>query len=480
MAKEPKDRDEAKRPELPGGDPNAAKRKDAPGAKGDGKASFLPDDSFLQDVGEVAPRVKAGGQDDANEEWILVDDDLMSATSATSDGDASPGLRPTGKSPAHDAQRDAEAARLVSEMKDMAAEAVPMRGMPASESPPPSEADVAPQIAEIEAQAIAPMDPEPAVEAAPAFEEPLATDAADAAPAEESAPVLELAEAKKKKSAPRSTSRSFARAAGLLVAAGLAAGGWYAYQKYWPKDEPTEVASQPTVPPAPHVNPNAAKPPAPVAKPPDVNGGKPAPTTTKPTTAPAVPNPAPAPDPATAIPVIQPDPTATAPSPAGDPKVQPPSAKDPTAPPAKAPTSTTIIVDPRQPIRPAKVTPAAPGAAKSTTPVKKTDTIVELKNGYTMRGRLKRVKDDQITLGVTNGEFTFPLADVKILDASAPDYMAAADMPPISIVLKGGQRLRGKKMKEDAEKVVLVVDQGQIVVMRSEIREVSPTGRIHF
>jgi hypothetical protein len=462
MAKEPKDRDEAKRPELPGGDPNAAKRKDAPGAKGDGKASFLPDDSFLQDVGEVAPRVKAGGQDDANEEWILVDDDLMSATS---EGDAAPGLRPTGKTPAHDAQRDAEAARLVSEMKDMAAEAVPMHGAPASASPPPSEADVAPQIAEIEAQAISPMEPEPAVEAAPA---------------DESEPVPELEDAKKKKSAPKSTGRSFARAAGFLVAVGLAAGGWFAYQKYWPKDEPTEVASQPTVLPAPPVNPNAAKPPAPVAKPPDVNGGKPATTTAKPTTAPAVPHPAPTPDPSSAIPVIQPDPTATAPSPAGDPKVQPPSAKDPSAQPAKAPTATTIIVDPRQPIRPAKVSPAAPGTAKSTTPVKKTDTIVELKNGYTMRGRLKRVKDDQITLGVTNGEFTFPLADVKILDASAPDYLAAADMPPISIVLKGGQRLRGKKMKEDAEKVVLVVDQGQIVVMRSEIREVSPTGRIHY
>jgi hypothetical protein len=97
-----------------------------------------------------------------------------------------------------------------------------------------------------------------------------------------------------------------------------------------------------------------------------------------------------------------------------------------------------------------------------------------------MRGRLKRVKDDQLTLGVTNGEFTFPLSEVKVLDGSAPEYMAAADMPNVSIVLNGGQRLRGRKMKEDAERVVLVVDQGQIVVYRRDIREVSTTGRIHF
>ena len=148
------------------------------------------------------------------------------------------------------------------------------------------------------------------------------------------------------------------------------------------------------------------------------------------------------------------------------------STPSPARAPAKQPNPTTVIVDPRQPIRPAKVMPG-PANAKSTGPVKKTDTIVELKNGYTMRGRLKRVKDDQLTLGVTNGEFTFPLADIKALDGSAPEYMAAADMPSVSIVLKGGQRLRGKKMKEDAEKVVLVVDQGQIVVYRSEIREVS-------
>lgn len=484
MAKEPKDREEAKRPEPPGGDPNAAKRKDAPRGKGDDKAGFLPDDSFLLDMGEAAPRVRATGQDDANEEWLLVDDDLVASAS---EGDAAPSaLRSTAKLPADDGQRDAEAARLVSEMKDMAAEIGPARAAPPSMVEPP--ADVASRIAEVEAQAVAPMDAPSASE--PDFAEesgaaPEAAPAAEAAAQQEEAPVAPLQQAKAKKKGPQSTRRLLARAAGLLFVASLVGGGWYAWknygpfnlQKFWPfgKGESTEVAAQPI---APKTDPNAAKPapkPAPKA---DPNAAKPAP---KSDPVAAKPDVAPKSDPSSSIPVIQANPIAPTPAPVGDPKVQPPQpVKDPVAKaPEKPANPTTVIVDPRQPIRPAKVMPG-PATAKSTGSTKKTDTIVELKNGYTMRGRLKRVKDDQLTLGVTNGEFTFPLADVKVLDGSAPEYLAPADMPPISIVLKGGQRLRGKKLKEDAERVVLVVDQGQIVVNRSEIREVSATGRIHF
>jgi len=411
--------------------------------------------------------VKATGGDDATEEWLLVDDDLVAAAGEA--GGAAPGARPSAKMPGDDLRRDAEASRLVDDMRDMAGDTGMGPGAPPAHEAP-ADADVAARIADVEAQAVAPMDA-PAAEPPPAFDEtaqePPLADAPDEAPA----PEPELKQAKKK-TGPKSTRRPLARAAGILFFAALCGGGWYAWKNYWPKGDATDVAATPTA------DPGTAKP----APKPTKAAPKPAPTKPvdakpdpKPAPAPTGPEPAPKSDPTSSIPVVQANPPA--PGPAGDPSAPP---KDPFAhAPAKQPNPTTVIVDPRQPIRPAKVMPG-PANAKATGPVKKTDTIVELKNGYTMRGRLKRVKDDQLTLGVTNGEFTFPLADVKVLDGSAPEYMAAADMPSISIVLKGGQRLRGKKMKEDAEKVVLVVDQGQIVVYRSEIREVSSTGRIHF
>jgi len=192
---------------------------------------------------------------------------------------------------------------------------------------------------------------------------------------------------------------------------------------------------------------------------------------------PTPPAPAPTPPPAKSetipvIPVNAPtDPAATAVAPK-------PAPADPNAKAAGPKGTPTTIVNSQLPIRPAK--PLDPKAAKAAAGAKRTDTIVELKNGYTLRGRLKRVKDDQITLGVPGGEFTFSLPDVKVLDASAPEYRSEADMPPVSIVLKSGQRMRGKLLKQDADHVVLVVEAGQIVIDRSEIREVSFTGRIHF
>jgi hypothetical protein len=468
MAKEPMDRDDTKRPGPPGGDPNAAPRKDAPPrAKGDDKGNFLPDDSFLLDIGEAAPRVKATGGDDATEEWLLVDDDLVSAAGEA--GGATAGARPSAKMPGDDLRRDAEASRLVNDMHDVGAELGLGQGAPPAHEPP-ADADVAARIADVEAQAIAPMDA-PASEPPPAFDadaqEPPLADAPDEAPA----PEPELKQAKKK-AGPKSTRRPLARAAGILFLAALGGGGWYAWKNYWPKGDATDVAATPTA------DPGAAKPaPKPAKAAPKPDPAKPvdAKPDPKPAPAPTGPESAPKGDPSSSIPVVQANPPA--PGPAGDPSAP---SKDPFArAPAKQPNPTTVIIDPRQPIRPAKVMPG-PANAKSTGPVKKTDTIVELKNGYTMRGRLKRVKDDQLTLGVTNGEFTFPLSEVKVLDGSAPEYMAAADMPNVSIVLNGGQRLRGRKMKEDAERVVLVVDQGQIVVYRRDIREVSTTGRIHF
>ena len=47
-------------------------------------------------------------------------------------------------------------------------------------------------------------------------------------------------------------------------------------------------------------------------------------------------------------------------------------------------------------------------------------------------------------------------------------------------MLHNGQRLRGRLMKQTSEDVVLVVNNGQVVFPRSDVREVSFTGRIHF
>ena len=468
MAKEPMDRDETKSPGEPGGDPNAAPRKEAPPrATGDDKGNFLPEDSFLLDVGETAPRVKASGGDDATEEWLLVDDDLVSAAGEA--GGAPTGARPSAKMPGDDLWRDAEASRLVSDMHDFSGETGSGQGAPPAHEMP-ADADVAARIADVESQAIAPMDA-PAAELPPAFDPAAQEPPLEDAPEEAPEPEPELKQAKKR-AGPKSTRRPLARAAGILFVAALGGGGWYAWKNYWPKDEPTDVVATPTS------DPNTAKPaPKPSKAAPKPEPTKPVDAKPDPKAAPAPTDPESAPksDPSSSIPVVQANPPA--PGPAGDPGTP---SKDPFArTPAKQPNPTTVIIDPRQPIRPARVMPG-PANAKSTGPVKKTDTIVELKNGYTMRGRLKRVKNEQITLAVTNGEFTFPLSEVKVLDGSAPEYLAAADMPAVSIVLKGGQRLRGKKLKEDAERVVLVVDQGQIVVYRSEIREVSTTGRIHF
>ena len=53
-------------------------------------------------------------------------------------------------------------------------------------------------------------------------------------------------------------------------------------------------------------------------------------------------------------------------------------------------------------------------------------------------------------------------------------------MPEASVVLVSGQRMRGRLMKQTAQHVVLVVEKGQLIFPRSEVRDVSFTGRIHF
>jgi cytoskeletal protein RodZ len=466
MAKDPQDRDEAKRSDPPsgaGGMPaGGAGRLDAHRATNDDPKA-PSEENFLLDVGEEAPRVQpAASEDDASEEWILVDDDLIAAANEA-DGAGVPMAGAKAKAP--EPKREDDAAQRIEEMKELGGDLAPVA--PFDEDG--SSAARAAAAAQEESDAVAPMD-FGAAEVPPA--------GAPGGPAEEPslAPVLDLPAPEPEQEA-RPRRRSLARVAGIAVAASLVAGGWFAFQSYRARMQPTtEVATKPAGVEKPVVAPN----PVPVAKPqpkkPESETAKPADPVAKNPTPPA-PAPTPLPAKGETIPVIPvnapTDPATTAVAPA--PK---PASADPNATPGGPKGMPTPVVNSQLPIRPAR--PLDPKAAKAAAGAKRADTIVELKNGYTLRGRLKRVKDDQITLGVQGGEYTFALPDVKVLDSSAPEYMAEADMPPVSIVLKSGQRMRGKLLKQSADHVVLVVEAGQIVIDRSEIREVSFTGRIHF
>jgi hypothetical protein len=108
------------------------------------------------------------------------------------------------------------------------------------------------------------------------------------------------------------------------------------------------------------------------------------------------------------------------------------------------------------------------------------DTIVELVNGSTFRGQILRTRGSHLTLRVGAGEIGFDLAEVTLLDSTAPEYRRAEQMPEASVVLTSGHRLRGRLMKQTPERVFLVVDNGEVVFPRTDVRDVSFTGRVHF
>lgn len=461
MAREPQDRDETKRSALPpAGGSNPADARDR---------------SKRRDANEEAPRVQGAADDDGAEEWILVDDDLIAAAAeADAHANPKPGVPPA--SPGF--KREADAAELIHEMKQAAADLAPVHFDEGGEAVEPVAAasdDMVPTLAPVDAQESAGIDggealaPPPEGQTdSPAIDEPAL--APDAEPEPEPEPEAPAQKAKPR--GPKAPRRSMAAAAGILVTAALGAGGWYAWQNYgdrlkklWPT---SDVASAPTGVDTPAPKPVAKPAPKnPQPAPTDPAATKPSgksPTATDPKAA-ATPNGA-------SIPVIPvnpaPDATATAAKPTAATSAKP-------AAPKSTPTS---IVNAQNPIRPVK--PLATAAAKTSSAVKKNDTIIELQNGYTLRGSVKRMKDDQITLGVPGGECTFSMADVKVLDSTAPEYMPETQMLPVSIVLKSGQRLRGKLLKSSPERVVIVVDHGQMVIDRDQIREVSFTGRIHF
>ena len=461
MAREPQDRDEAKRSKLPGdvgGIPPAGDR------------------SRRRDANDEAPRLHSSAQDDANEEWILVDDDLIAAAA---EAEAAKRANPDDVSATQMVRRQEEGKQLVNEMQQAANDfgSVMQFGdrSEAAEAAEPAEADAEPAAdASDEAAALAPVEAqqESGVEGGealvPALETPAGEEPALAPEPEAEAPPPPQKRAPKSAPRPR---RSMAAAATLLIAAALGAGGWYAWKNYgsrlWPS---TDVASAPTTVDAPVAKPVAKpspKKPDPVKpQPPTPAGG----TSTK---APAPADPKSGTANGGSIPVIPVNPTSDPTSTAGS--KLPTSAS--TAKPASS-KSPAPIVNTTNAIRPAK--PLGTAAAKSSSAVKKTDTIIELKNGHTLRGTIKRVKDDQITLGVQGGEYTFALSDVKVLESSAPEYRTDSEMPAVSIVLKSGQRMRGKLLKTSAERVTIVVEHGEMVIDRDQIREVSFTGRIHF
>lgn len=121
-----------------------------------------------------------------------------------------------------------------------------------------------------------------------------------------------------------------------------------------------------------------------------------------------------------------------------------------------------------------------PGATRTRHELEGAETILQLENGHSFRGRISRVRGSTLALRMGAGEMVFDLSDVSILDSTAPEYRREVDMPEASVVLHNGQRLRGRLMKQTPEHVVLVVNNGQLIFPRTDVRDVSFTGRIHF
>jgi hypothetical protein len=155
------------------------------------------------------------------------------------------------------------------------------------------------------------------------------------------------------------------------------------------------------------------------------------------------------------------------------PRVDPTPRSAPAEPVAKGPTPAPIDPKNKRPLPNLDKSPKAP-------PGPKDDTIVELRNGHTFRGQITRTKGTHVTLRVGLGECVFDLSEVTLLDSTAPEYRRIDQMPEASVVLASGQHLRGRLMKQTDDHVVLVVNNGQVIFPRTDIKDVSFTGRIHF
>ncbi|MBL8843887.1 MAG: hypothetical protein JNL90_20360 [Planctomycetes bacterium] len=131
-------------------------------------------------------------------------------------------------------------------------------------------------------------------------------------------------------------------------------------------------------------------------------------------------------------------------------------------------------------LEPPRKRPLPYGQAAPRNSLEGAETIVQLENGHSFRGRIQRVRGTSLTLKFGAGECVFDLDEISLLESTAPEYRREEEMPEASVVLHNGQRVRGRLMKQTRENVVLVVDNGQVVFPRAEVKDVSFTGRIHF
>lgn len=387
---------------------------------------YLPDDSFLLDVddeasGLPAPIAEVGegaAGAAAGEEWILVDDDVV-------------------------ADEPAEARPIAAESTaEPVAAALPLEAASAQTRIPSwqtqDESALPAFVAEDREAAGAAAAIDAAPPAAPASEPGAGEAAAEAA---ELAPVVPLERARRRRIA--------IAAAGILIAVGGGAATWHFTRPGPDVGGSVEIAAGPRGP-APDAD--AVQPP-------------PAPETE------------PAPEPVAVAPDPLPEPV---PAPLPEPVPEPPPPLPPVEAAKPAPRPTTALVpvapDPGRK-RPLPSLSAAPRAAP---PGPKSDTIVELRNGHTFRGQISRVRGSRVSLRIGSGECVFDLADVTLLDSTAPEYRRIDQMPEASVILRSGQHLRGRLMKQTDSHVVLVVKNGQLIFPRADIRDVSFTGRIHF
>ncbi len=108
------------------------------------------------------------------------------------------------------------------------------------------------------------------------------------------------------------------------------------------------------------------------------------------------------------------------------------------------------------------------------------DTVIQLANGHVFKGRIKRIRGNELTLTDGRAEFTFDLTEIAILDPSSPEYRQWGELPSASVMLHNGQRLRGHLVMETVEHVVLGFENGRISVPRNDVAHLSFAGRVHF
>jgi hypothetical protein len=478
------------------GEPRRDESRDA-AKSATGDADWLPDDSFLLEVDDLdapAATASSGTADASSDEFVLMDDDLAPAAPAevaASPQEALPPAAPIPVAPklpswlTQDASAAEEPAAVPAPAADEADEfdAIEMTAAAAELEPIAEELEpiVAKQdgVAEIDAEPVA---AERAAGESAALSAPVEAPV-DRAAAPALAPVVPL----------RRGRRRWLAAAGMLLGAALTTAILFELDRRGVLDglgsempEETIAVAPRRAPeprgdtPTPAVVANGAGDSAPVTVPDAVAeeaglGGGDAPA-------------------GVAAADVEIEPVASAASTGGD---QAGSAADGSMPAAEvasqAPAEATLpseilpAVEAADPVaaKPSAAVPASrtlPTAAARTarSPLEGSDTIVQLKNGHLFRGRVLRVRDTRLTLRVGAGECVFDLADIALLDATQPEYRRESDMPEASVVLRNGQRLRGRLMKQTIDNVVLVVANGQLVCPRADIREVSFTGRIHF